>query len=463
MKNFLRYLLILTMVFAFPLSAIAKENGSDNQSGLPDKVKQLEEKLNSVSELFNSQQELIHSLQEQIKEQKETIQSQSNEIIALKQKNEQVDSRLTQTENKTGFLEGIYNSLVNIVNEIKEKLDMDQQDVYSVSGRAILKNGTPITQTNIHIFNEQSGKFVGQTDRYGNFTFPGINNGTYTIKFGNVDNPILQDVVVVNGSNITDLIIESEEELYSISGKASFTNGLPILSSGIYYTSDRGLNGYHGYGLDQGLFNITGLPSGTYTIKFGNPDTPIVETVVLVDEEDAAAEVVSPLEAVRVTGNLLDSDGEQFLFSNYVRDPIRNVRFSNEIVNQYGQFVYVLPKNNNYEFHLEHDADFVSNKAFETGEEDSVNTFHYEQPTFDIQGKVLNANGEPFSWENIDLGYSRGIYGAGWRTNEKGEFVIKGLPAGEYEMFVGDDFNSPLASKKIRIINEDLSDITVQP
>lgn len=233
---------------------------------------------------------------------------------------------------------------------------------------------------------------------------------------------------------------------------------MPIISYGIYYTGDNGISGSNGSVQPDGSFKLTGLPAGKYTVRFGSKTQPIAEEEIEVVENLENLEVRSNLEAVTVSGQMVDSNEKPFTFSHSMKDLSKNLEYSHtHSYSEVGQFVYYLPKNNTYKFNIRHNGYQLSNQTLNVEGEDMEGVkFQLTHPTYSLRGKVVDSNGEGISGKDIHVGFHGGTYGAGWRTDVNGDFLLDGLAPGEYKIIIGNPSN-PDAVELLTITDQNLS------
>lgn len=488
MKKLLQLLIVLCIFVIFPLSTVGMNNGAEklenSKGGIPDQVAQLEEQVRSLTELVTNQQELIESIQQQLVAQTEAIKVNGDKILELRTDTEQqkenlsnyinhnndniedlitdinsIQNRVGTNEHAIRGLNENYNFLSARLQGIIHLLEGTPAEVYTMSGKAVFMDGSPIRETVYHLFQGLDKKSSGHTGHNGNFTIGNVSSGSYTLKIGNESNPFVQIQIEVNGENVNGLILQSSVTVYSVEGKALFANGLPILSYGIYYTGDNGISGRNGSVQSDGSFTLTGLPAGKYTVQFGSKTHPLAEEEIEVVSDIENLEVRSNLEAVTVSGQLVDSNDNPFTFSHSMKDLNKNLEYSNlkSFPSEVGQFVYYLPKNSTYTFNIHHNGYQLSNQTLNVVGEDMEDVkFKLTHPTYSLSGKVVDSNGKGIYGKDIHIRFHGGTYGAGWRTDINGDFLLEGLAPGEYELIIG-NHNNPEVVELLTITDENLS------
>jgi len=489
MKKLLQMLIVLCVFVVFPLSTVGMNNGNEKtgnaKGGIPDQLELLEEQVRSLTELVTNQQQLIESMQQQLVAQNEAIKANGEMISKLSTGMEQQKENLsnymnenddniqslftniTSIENRVGTneyaisgLNGNYNNLSSRLQLVIDLIEGPQAEVYTISGQSVFMDGTPIRETMFHLYQGEVKKSSGHTNYNGHFTIKNVNNGSYTLKIGNESNPFVQTEIEVNGENVSGLLLQSSAIVYSVEGKALFANDLPILSYGIFYTGDNGISGRNGSVNSDGSFNLTGLPAGKYTVQFGSKTHPLAEEEIEVFGNIKNLEVRSNLEAVTVSGQMVDSNDKPFTFSHSMKDLSKNLEYANlkSFQDQVGQFIYYLPKNSTYTFNIHHKGYQLSNQTLNVEGEDMEGVkFQLTHPTYSLSGKVVDANGDGIYNKAFHISFSGGSYsGPGWRTDVNGDFLLEGLAPGDYELIIGDSSN-PEIRELLTITDKNLS------
>ncbi|MBI5739603.1 MAG: carboxypeptidase regulatory-like domain-containing protein [Nitrospirae bacterium] len=119
------------------------------------------------------------------------------------------------------------------------------------------------------------------TTTSGEFTFPGLCNGTYTLTPTKVGYSFLPVTVIVNGN---DVIVPISLQSYSISGFATSGSGVGISSVTMSITI--GTTSKTATTATNGSYTITGVPPGTYTVtatKAAYVFTPASQAVTVTD------------------------------------------------------------------------------------------------------------------------------------------------------------------------------------
>ncbi|QOR66422.1 hypothetical protein IM538_22110 [Cytobacillus suaedae] len=486
-KQLSKLFILIALVFLIPLTVSAEKGG--NNGGVPTQLSNLEAQIQALTSKFEEQQALIHSLQGKVSEQNlviqeqkveidrlyEQLQSQAQEFTNYQESNnirvdmvqEQAALTATEVNRLDGIIQTVLQQIENIKRVIADFLDPDQ--TFTVSGQAIYSDGTPISLKEVHVFDSSAnGWSNGHTDHNGEFSIDDLENGTYTIKIGEHQNPIAEKQIVVSGNNIHNLLLTATGEVYSIEGVASFANGLPMLSYGIYVTGENGFSLNYGSVEHDGSFQINGVPKGTYTLKFGSRYEPLAEVNVVVEGNVHDLSAVSTYEAVEVKGNMVDSEGKPFMFSHYIEDKDSGVQYARltSLSDSDGTAVYYLPKNRMYELKIRYEEYTLENPSFSVGTEgiDSI-TFILTKPTFSVSGTVLDKEGIPVAFEDIVVRYengpnSGGTYGkSNWRTDSEGNFTLDGLVEGATFKIIADRIN---ASQFVTIEGQDIEGLILQ-
>lgn len=366
------------------------------------------------------------------------------------------------TVNAAGNNEKTNNGIPERIEQLEKKINtfeesMETQEEYIKSLKEEIESQKVIIKNQTDEINALKENLMGNNQQLNTLSENLANLNSIVSTFQGKIEYILN---IINGNE--------NEQKYNVSGKATFANGYPILSYGIFYTSNNGSSGRSGSVNSDGSFTLNNLQEGTYTLKFGSEVNPLLETVVEVNGNVTGLDLVSELEAVQVKGKMVDSNEKQFVFSHFMEDIDHKIRYSSlrSYQGNEGEFVYIVPKNRNYRLGFNHEEYTLESPLSIFVGDENVNdvTFKLDEPTYSISAQVLDLQGNPISGQDISIRYSTehggGTYGAGWRTSEDGEFFLDGLIAGKYTILVGDHRN-PMISYEVEIVNSNITELII--
>lgn len=286
-------------LISFGGSITALQNADKEQeeriSSLSNTVAQLQKDLSSVQNSDSSQHERILSLEQLVANQQNTISGLTSEISSLQQ-------QLQQLQLKVEYLEN--NALP------------PAQESHSISGIMVDSNDHPFF-SGFGIINEHGIHYSlsSRNTDSGQFTFSDIPDGTYSIRFYFstyvVDSP---QVITVSGGDINGLVVKLAVPTYTISGKLVDPSGAPIPTQSISLQDRHNLGGYWSPTSNDGSFTLGGIAPGSYTLVFGDPNSPLATVDIVVTDnhiQDVRVTSKTDWESVQttVTGSVYGADG----------------------------------------------------------------------------------------------------------------------------------------------------------
>jgi hypothetical protein len=508
MVNRFSFLFALLVIILSTLLVGTHSLATDNKvNGVPDEIAALKEQVSSLSNSFSEQQKEITDLQNhytsEILKQSETIASQNIEISTLKNTVAALEVQLAGLERTSKTHEGTIVGVKSELNDLKAELfnttekmsfiseqfgkfkgivesqisqilkDLSQlknppaenPSGYTVAGKMIDVNGQPFRSG--FYLRDLNGKGFGNQNlaEDGSFSLENIPNGTYKINFYfsgyQVQSPT---EVVVNGKNITDLVIKLAVPTYNVSGKALATDGNPLKYTRITLTQNGNNGGYWPSTSSDGSFNLEGIAPGKYILAFGDPHNPSASREIEITSENLTNLVIQGQFAYTVSGKLVDSEGKSFYTYFYLSNG--NKRFG--AYGKNGEFSVPNVPNGTYkiEFGIEPYQSLLA-----TSDEVVVNGSNIEgleiklnAPTYSASGKAVDKNGKPVANQVIHF-YNP--FNSGWggfgglTTNSDGTFLVTGLPNGTYLLKFGNDAHNPLAQGQVTIKNGDVAGIEI--
>ena len=150
---------------------------------------------------------------------------------------------------------------------------------YTLSGRITDTNATSVSGAAIILRDttDPTKTYYGTTDENGNYSIPGIPNGTYTIIVTKNNETLGTGSIAVNGSDIsgggTDVVVtpttpaQPETSIHTISGRILDLYGNPVSGATVVLTdSSDPTKNYYGTTDVNGNYRITGISDGAYKI-----------------------------------------------------------------------------------------------------------------------------------------------------------------------------------------------------
>jgi TolA-binding protein len=432
-------------------------------TSLQDELQIQNEKITHLTRLVNDQQEKINLLELSSKSQSDNLNSLQSKVTII---NDLLANFISVQF--TTFKETTESQIHNILQEIsklKNNPPTENSNGYSISGKMIDSNGKPFCSG--FALRDQNGKRFGSQaiENDGSFVINNVPNGSYTVSYYlanyQIESP---QVVVVNGTNVSNLVIKLAVPTYTISGKALALDGT-LLNNQQVWLSQNGSNGsYWPSTSSNGTFFLDGIAPGTYTILIGNYQDPLSSMVIEVSDQDITNLVVKGLHAYKVSGKLVDSEGKSFYTAFTLRDQTNN--FYQVYGDENGFYSPNLPNgiySVNFQLQPYHNLlttpdEIVVNGSNIDGLEIKINA-----PTYSVSGIAKDKDGNLLTNERIHI-FSPSTSGWGGRptTNPDGTFTVKGLPNGTYLLKFGQNPSDPIAQGEVTINNGSVEGIVIQ-
>ncbi|MBC2727058.1 InlB B-repeat-containing protein [Desulfosporosinus sp.] len=169
-------------------------------------------------------------------------------------------------------------------------------NTHTVSGTITDTDGNPVSGATISLTdtNDGSKTYTGTTDADGNYSIPGVPDGTYTITVTKGSETLGNGSIAVEGDDVTDesadiTVTPPTISTHTVSGTITDTDGNPVSGATITLTdTNDSSKTYTGTTDADGNYSIPGVPDGTYTITVtkGSETLGIGSDDVIVDDGD---------------------------------------------------------------------------------------------------------------------------------------------------------------------------------
>lgn len=180
---------------------------------------------------------------------------------------------------KASFAEADPISIVSTGQEITG-IDAVLRSGASISGLITDTEGTPLKFVTVWLKNSNGTTAAStSTNSLGQYQILGLPAGSYRIRFGDSSGEYLPEwyenqpseigAKIVSLADGQHLIIDATlEKAGSISGRLTDKFGNPIGGGFVYATQDGAFKSYGAVSQTNGVFSVTGLPSGAYKVRF---------------------------------------------------------------------------------------------------------------------------------------------------------------------------------------------------
>jgi len=290
-------------------------------------------------------------------------------------------------------------------------------------------------------YTNENGEFI-ITD--GNI---GFGDGTYTVKTFELGYEVGVETVVVSGGKIPEIKIELKQaqNTVNVSGRVT-SKGAPVDNAIV--TIDIANDGF-GYSVttdEDGYYKVEGIPAGTYGIriyKLGY-DTLMQNIDIKSNNDNVNFDLKK---STVIKGVVVDEN----------QNPIIDARVW--VIVEAINYTYATYTNQNGEFSLRGHVDIpsgtytvrafapdynVGEASIEVSEGDWTENIIIEliraNETGNLSGKVMS-NGAAVEGATVGIDVAGDGFGYGYetKTNIRGEYELKGIPAGEYNVIVYKD------------------------
>ncbi|WP_442596759.1 hypothetical protein [Neobacillus sp. D3-1R] len=179
---------------------------------------------------------------------------------------------------------------------------------YTVTGKAQFKNNQALSFAKIYVINQNGLMAQFQTGWHGDFTLSNLPNGEYVIKFGSMENPLIEQSININGQNQSGLILTSNAPLYDVSGNMYDVNGKEIYAGIILVDKNTGVT-YSEYPRNYQSYHFQ-VPNGTYEIRYHVPGFDVsTPTEFVVNGENINEDIHLSVPTYSIKGKAIDKDG----------------------------------------------------------------------------------------------------------------------------------------------------------